>query len=129
MRKKSENLLTIAVIGGWLALWCAIFWGFHALSFNGYFPHFVETEISVQPDWIIGETKNCKSYPHIPQSATYFKKGLGYAADSLYCDDKLSMHLVKVNLYGRLYQPEHNIAYWSCTRNSESFTCRQTGVE
>jgi len=51
--QKSENLLTILVIGAWITLWCAVFYGFNALSFNGYFPHFVETEISVQPDWLV----------------------------------------------------------------------------
>jgi hypothetical protein len=95
---------------------------------DGYSQHSVETWISVGDGWIGGETKACKSYPLIPPKATYSKKGRGYAVDSFYCDDG-AMHMVKTNLYGHLYQPEHRIAYWQCTRESESFTCRQTGGE
>ncbi|HEY5329002.1 MAG TPA: hypothetical protein VIJ79_03885 [Acidobacteriaceae bacterium] len=95
---------------------------------DGYVPHSVETAISVDEHWIVGETKACKSYPYIPQSASFFRKGIGYAADSLNCDDG-PMHMVKATLYGRLIQPEHRIAYWKCTREPESFTCHQTGAE
>ncbi len=95
---------------------------------DGYAGHSVETAVSVDEHWIVGETKACKSYPYIPQIATFLKKGLGYAADSLNCDDG-PMHMVKATLYGRLNQPEHRIVYWNCTRNPENFTCRQTGAE
>jgi hypothetical protein len=95
---------------------------------NGYVPHSIETVISVDQNWINGETKSCKSYLRIPQSATFFRKGFGYVGDSFYCDDG-PMHRVNVTLYGRLNQPEHTIAYWQCTRNAESFTCRQVGAE
>jgi hypothetical protein len=95
---------------------------------DGYAQHSVETAISVDEHWIVGETKACKSYPYIPQSASFFRKGIGYAADSLNCDDG-PMHMVKATLYGRLNQPEHRIAYWLCTRGTEVFTCRQTGAE
>lgn len=95
---------------------------------DGYSRHSVETAISVDENWIVGETKKCESYPHIPQSATFFRKGIGYAADSLNCDDG-QMHIVKATLYGRLNQPEHVVAYWRCVRDSETFTCHQTGAE
>jgi len=95
---------------------------------DGYVPHSVETAISVDEHWIVGETKVCKSYPYIPQSASFFRKGIGYAADSFNCDDG-PMHVVKATLYGHLKQPEHAVAYWQCTRGAEDFTCHQTGAD
>lgn len=95
---------------------------------DGYSRHSVETWVSVGDDWIVGETKACKSYPLIPVAAHYFREESGNAVGSFLCDDG-PKHKVKVTLYGRLNQPEHRTAYWDCTRNPETFTCRQTGAE
>jgi len=95
---------------------------------DGYARHSVETSITVDENWIVGETKDCKSYPLIPVVAKFVGNEPGYAAASFHCDEGPT-HTVTVNLYGRLNQPEHTTAYWSCTRESESFTCRQTGTE
>jgi hypothetical protein len=97
---------------------------------DGYMRHSVETSISVDKDWIVGETKECKSYPLIPAIASHLNdpKEAGYAAASFHCDDGPT-HMVTVNLYGRMNQPEHRIAYWHCTREAQAFTCRQTGAE
>jgi hypothetical protein len=97
---------------------------------DGYVRHSVETSISVEENWIVGETKACKSYPLIPEIANHLNdpKEPGYAAASFHCDDG-PPHTVTVNLYGHLNQPEHRTAYWRCTRDPEAFTCRQTGAE
>jgi len=34
---------------------------------------------------------------------------------------------VKITFYGRVEQPEYEWVQWRCTRNEDSFTCRQTG--
>ena len=95
---------------------------------EGYSRHSVETWVSADENWIVGETKECKSYPLIPVGARYFGREPGDASGSFLCGDG-PKHRVSVNFYGRLNQPEHKTAYWDCTRNPESFTCRQTGAE
>jgi hypothetical protein len=97
---------------------------------DGYIRHSVETSISVQDNWIVGETKACKSYPLIPEIASHLNHPTepGYAAAPFNCDNGPT-HTVTVNLYGRLNQPEHRTAYWRCTRDPAAFTCRQTGAE
>jgi hypothetical protein len=97
---------------------------------DGYSRHSVETSISVQDNWIVGETKACKSYPLIPEIARHLNdpKGPSYAAASFHCDDG-PLHTVTVNLYGHLNQPEHRTAYWRCTREPDAFTCRETGAD
>ena len=95
---------------------------------DGYARHSVETSVSAQQNWIVGEIKECSSLPLRDMEAYRLGKEPGYIAASINCDDG-PMHTVTVNLYGRLSQPEDRIAYWRCTRESEGFTCRQTGAE
>ena len=95
---------------------------------DGYAQHTVETSISVQQNWFVGETKECSSFPLPEIEASRLGKEWGYVAASINCDDG-PMHTVTVNLYGRLNQPEDRIAYWRCTREPEGFACRQTGAE
>jgi hypothetical protein len=126
--QKSENLLTVAVIGAWITLWWAVFYGFNALSFNGYFPHFVETEISVQPDWLVGEVKECSSPVLNRPIAHDLGKKNGYVAEVMYCDDG-PKRAMNVTLFGRLEQPEHRWITWKCRRDATGFTCHQTGAK
>jgi uncharacterized membrane protein len=97
---------------------------------DGYSRHSVETSISAQENWFVGEIKDCYSSPLISEIANHLnnRKEPGYVASSINCDDG-PKHMVTVTLYGRLNQPEHRTAYWRCTRESEGFTCRQTGAE
>jgi hypothetical protein len=94
----------------------------------GYSQHSVETSISMDGNWIVGETKECKSYPLSPMVAKFVGDEPGYAAGYFHCDDGPT-HKLKVTFYGRYNQPEHQVAYWNCTRESDKFTCRQTGAE
>lgn len=125
---KSPTLYACVWIGSILLLLAFRFELFHWTPVLSYIPHSVETSISVDENWIVGETKECKSYPLISRVAPHLGKEPGYAAGSLHCDDG-PMHTVRVTFYGRLNQPEHKIAYWQCTRNPEAFTCRQTRAE
>jgi len=95
---------------------------------DGYAQHSVETSITAQQNWFVGETKECNSSPLDFRVANQLSKEPGYVAASINCDNGPE-HMVTVNLYGRLNQPEHRIAYWRCTRKSEGFTCLQTGAE
>jgi hypothetical protein len=68
---------------------------------DGYARHSVETSISAQQNWIVGETKACSSFPLRDMEAYRLGKEPGYIAASINCDDG-PMHTVTVNLYGRL---------------------------
>jgi len=96
---------------------------------DGYVQHSVETSISMQDDWIIGETKECVSAALDFRTAQHLGEEPGYVAPSIACDNKGTEHSVTVKLYRRLNQPEHFLVYWRCTRESESFICRQTGAD
>jgi len=95
---------------------------------DGYVSHTVEAEISVDDNWMVGEKKDCHSEPLHPLYAFARHKEFGYVADFFDCGNG-AKHSMSVKLYGRINQPEHKIAYWRCTRNPESFTCRQTGAD
>jgi len=95
---------------------------------DGYAEHSVETAISVDEHWIVGETKTCKSFPLDFRIAPQLGKEPGDAVGSFHCDGG-PMHTVTVKVYGRINQPEHATAYWRCIRDPEVFTCRQTGAE
>jgi hypothetical protein len=107
-------ILLLLLMGGW--------GDFH------YIPHTVETSISAQSNWLVGEMKDCYSEPLDPASAFLLHREPGYVAESFNCDDG-PKHTMTIKFYGRLNQPEHRIAYWRCTRKSEEFICRQTGAE
>ena len=98
------------------------------ISPEGYAHHSVDASISVQQNWLVGETKECNSVVLDSSLAQQLGKEPGYVAEWIKCDDG-PKHTITVNLYGRLNQPEHRIAYWRCTREAEGFTCRQTGAE
>jgi hypothetical protein len=94
----------------------------------GYVPHFIETSISAKQDWIVGESKDCTSNVLSPTMADSMKMKSSYVAASIECDDG-PHHDMQTKIYGRLEQPDHRIVQWRCTRDSESFTCRQMAAE
>ena len=95
---------------------------------DGYAKHSVETSISAQENWFVGETKECASAALDLRTAQHLGKEPGYVASSITCD-KGPEHRVTLKLYGRLNQPEHFLIHWHCTRESDGFTCRQTGAD
>jgi len=97
-------------------------------SSEGYIPHSVDTSISAQSSWMVGESKACHSYALDATNARLSDRKEGSVIGPIVCDDG-PMHMVKVTLYGRLEQPEHKYAYWRCTRDSDQFTCKQTGAD
>ena len=55
------------------------------------------------------------------------KKPTGYAISQVNCDGGPE-HSVKITFFGRTEQPEYAWITWRCTRNEDSFTCKQTGA-
>jgi hypothetical protein len=93
-----------------------------------YVSHTVETSITAQPNWLVGEVKDCLSPVLHCKTAPLFKQETGYVASSLNCDNGPS-HTIKVTIHAPLLQPEHKSISWRCTRETEGFSCEQTGAE
>lgn len=77
---------------------------------------------------MVGESKNCTSIPLDRGTPQLRTRAVGYIAESIICDDG-PFHTMHVKLYGRLYQPENKLATWKCVKETDSFTCRQSGAE
>lgn len=116
-------ILLLLLLGGW-----GNFDLFHWTPLLSYIPHTVESSITVNQDWIVGESKECTSVIIPSVLANSINKKAGYAVLSFHCDDG-PFRDMKVRIFGRTEQPEHKITKWNCTRESEEFTCRQTGAE
>ena len=110
--------------GGCLIALCvlgfAIFCGYQYLESVGYISHNVETVITAQGNWFVGESKECTSPIVGANPFTYIS-----------CDGGPE-HKVKIQFYGRDKQGG-KAAIWNCKRNDMSymndnaFTCKQTG--
>jgi hypothetical protein len=109
--------------GGCLIVLCllgaALYGGYQWLESDGYISHTVETVITAQNNWFVGESKECTS-PIRETPFTYVS-----------CDGGPE-HQVRITFYGREKQGG-NVAVWNCKRNDVSFmndnafTCKQTG--
>lgn len=119
------SLLSIVLF---LIFVCAIPYGIYStMDEDGEISHTVETSISVQENWLIGESKECTSPVLDAKTAEYIHQESGYVASFVACDDG-SQHAIKVKFYGQLNQPTHKLILWRCTRESEGFTCKQKGA-
>jgi hypothetical protein len=116
-------ILLLLSLGGWGG-----FDLFHWTPLLSYIPHTVESSITVDQDWLVGESKKCTSVIIPSVLANSIKMKAGYAVLSFHCDDG-PFRDMKFRIFGRTEQPEHKVAKWRCTRESEGFTCRQTGAE
>ncbi len=128
-------------IGDWGCLWAIcvlalLIWGGDELweSSASWISHREETLITVNADWLVGESKDCWSIALDSQSAVRLGKETGYAMYSVNCGDG-PQHSIKVNFYGREIQGEGRLIKWRCEReqpsfwNYNSFTCYETGTE
>jgi hypothetical protein len=115
------------------ALAAVVYQGWLWTDRAGLRSHTVDSVITVQGDWIPGETKLCASAPMTGEEGRQAGKPTGYVFGRISCDNGPD-HNVKIEFYGKEAQPKLTAsAYWSCTRNSismfndEAFTCKQTG--
>jgi hypothetical protein len=112
---------------GWGFLILLCFGGYEWLDSIGWIPHQEDTVISARSDWLVGESKECWSAPLDSDIAALSGKEVGYAMSSVSCDDGPE-HKMKVTFYGLQVQTEYKVVSWRCTRNEDSFTCKQTGL-
>ncbi|MDE3149125.1 MAG: hypothetical protein KGL37_06605, partial [Acidobacteriota bacterium] len=95
---------------------------------SGYISHKVESTITAQSGWMVGESKSCMSIPLDAQIARAVGKAPGYALFYVKCDDGPERK-IQVTFWGAENQPENRVAYWQCKRTTESFGCKQTGAD
>lgn len=127
---KGLGWAVILVIVGWLAY---MFFADNpqapdAIDSSGYIRHTVESTITAQSNWMMNESKNCMSIPLDTQIARALGKEQGYALFYVKCDDGPERKIT-VTFWGAENQPENRVAYWNCTRTTDSFTCKQTGAD
>lgn len=95
---------------------------------SGYISHKVESTITAQSGWMVGESKSCISIPLAAQIARAVGKEPGYAFFYVKCDDGPERKIT-VTFWGAENQPENKVAYWNCKRTADSFDCKQTGAD
>jgi len=92
---------------------------------SGYISHKVESTITADPNWLVGETRTCISSILGPQDAKILQKPVGYALWGLGCGSG-EWHRITITFWGSQVQAGKKAAYWNCTRTTDSFTCKQT---
>jgi hypothetical protein len=92
---------------------------------TGYVSHKVESTITADPNWIIGESRTCISNPLDSLNAKELNKPFAYALWGLQCGDG-DWHRITITFWGSAVQVGKKAAYWNCVRTSDSFTCKQT---
>jgi hypothetical protein len=90
---------------------------------HGLIEHSVQSRITAEPSWIVGETKDCTSYPLASAQGNLDQ---GYAVGALDCGGG-PQHEMEITIYGRLVQPEYKAVMWRCKREAASFDCKQSG--
>ena len=110
-------LLMAAILGfAWIEDW---------IDSTGVISHTHESLINVTPDWLVGESKTCHSYPGF----TFEGRPEGYAQEILSCvdGDLVKQHRVRIRFFGREIQQEYSMVEWKCRREPEQekvlFTC------
>jgi hypothetical protein len=108
--------------------------GYEWLESVAWVSHREETLITVNADWLVGESKQCWSITLDSRSAALLHKETGYAMYSVNCGDG-AQHSIKVNFYGSEIQGANRLINWRCEReqpsflNDNSFTCYETGTQ
>jgi hypothetical protein len=92
----------------------------------GWYPHREDSVITARENWFVGESKDCISYPLDAKTARSSGRLKGYATAEIDCDGGPE-HNVPITFWGRTEQPQYQWVTWRCTRNSDSFTCKQVG--
>jgi hypothetical protein len=98
-----------------------------SLDSAGLIPHRVQSSITAQADWMIGEIKSCQTFPLDPTSAKQYGNQVGYAFLNLQCDSGPTRNM-RIEFWGASNQSGKTVAEWNCTRTVESFVCKQTGA-
>jgi hypothetical protein len=116
-----------------LIIGIAIYVGYGFLDSTGWISHQEDTIITARSDWLVGESKVCRSITLNHAEAFRLSKETGYTMSYISCDDGPE-HKMRVTFYGLKLQG-NRIINWRCTRgdtsflNNNAFTCYQTGTQ
>lgn len=88
---------------------------YRAADGAGVVQHNRQEVITASADWMPGETRTCTSFGH--NAFAFLNCGGGRP------------RLMAVRFFGREQQPEYSLVFWKCTRNDDSFTCREAAGE
>lgn len=113
------------VLGLGFLIW-APYYLYRNLDGKGWVPHYRETRISIQDNWLDGESKECFSTPLDSQDSLALGENDGFALSNIRCDAGPE-HTIRVRFFGLTNQPLRGWVTWKCTRTSDDFTCKQTG--
>jgi hypothetical protein len=92
---------------------------------TGYISHKVESTITADSNWMVGESRTCISKPLDSTSARVLQKPVDYALWGLNCGGG-DFRKITIKFWGSAVQSGKKAAYWNCVRTSDSFTCKQT---
>jgi hypothetical protein len=95
---------------------------------TGWISHREDSLITAKENWFVGESKECRSVPASKGVGGLLGKPEGYAYTMISCDNGPE-HNVKITFWGKPEQPGYEVLNWRCTRESDSFTCKQLGAE
>ena len=122
-RARGWSRLILLIFAGY-----ALYGGDEWLDSIGWISHQENTSISARSDWLVGESKECRSATLDGDGAALTGKKVGYAMSAVSCDDGPE-HKMEVTFYGRIEQLDHKLVKWRCTKGYLGFTCWQTGAE
>ena len=130
---KVWGYLSALIVFGFLSYFL-VFGGYDFLDSVGWISHREEALITVNADWLVGESKECWSITPNSRSAPLLNREIGYAMYAVNCGDG-PQHSIKVTFYGKEIQGANLLIKWRCEReqpsflNNDMFTCRETGIE
>ncbi len=124
---------------GVLALAVLAYAQYKRLDSMGWIPHRENVDLSMDilDKWDVGESKDCMSYPLTDELAKITNRSMEVSAikpldcnrPGLIIETDLGQQLpnVPITFWGRTEQSAYEWVVWRCTRNSDSFICKQIG--
>ena len=123
---KSNSTVGLIAIALCLAAIISPYWIYTGCDSLGFIPHTSETTITASQGWLVGEIRQCVTFPETGDVAKELKHNAGYALNRVSCGDE-PYHEMSITFFGRKEQPEFNEVAWNCTRKDNTFECRETG--
>lgn len=87
--------------------------------------HTVQTDITADANWIVGETRECTSLPLTPADAKVMHVQPWSAVELIQCGSG-PYHNISIRFWGRIARPDKQEVGWRCTRFADSFVCKAT---
>jgi hypothetical protein len=103
-----------------------IFGGYNEADTNGWVPHTADVDLSMDPNWLVGENRECVSIHSASPDNGRIK--------DLFCPLSATdqeKHNLTIKFWGRIVRPFSNqndpsagFHQWKCTRTADGFVCK-----